>query len=54
MHNFTLNRLGVPNFSGFLIADADVIINISIFGKFKKKLVSMMNITIDGGYRFVK
>lgn len=54
MHNFTLNRLGVPNFNGFHKTDADVIIDISIFGKFKKKLVSMINITIDGGYRFVK
>lgn len=54
VHNLTLNRLGIPNFSGFLTGDGDVIVKLSFIGKFKKKLVSLLNITGTGGYRFVK
>lgn len=54
MHNLTLNGFGVPNFSGLFNGDADVILRYRFVGKFKKALVSMMNITAYGGYRLVK
>lgn len=54
VHNLTLNGFGLPNFSGLFNDDADVMLRYRFVGKFKKVLVSMMNITAYGGYRVVK
>lgn len=33
----TLNGFGFPNYSGFLIGDADIVLKFKFFGKVKKK-----------------
>lgn len=54
MHNVTMNGFGVPYFSGLFNWDADAIFRFRSFGKFKKVIVSLLNITAYGGYRIVK
>lgn len=53
-HNLSLNEFGVPYFSGFFNGNADVILRFRYFGKFKKVVVSILNVTAYGGYRAVK
>lgn len=49
-----MNGFGIPNFGGLVIGDADNVLKFKFFGKFKKNLVSLLNVTSYGGYRNMK
>lgn len=46
-----MNAFGIPSFSGYMLGSSDVMMIFSVFGKFKGKPVSLINVTFIGGYR---
>lgn len=51
VYNLTTNEFGIPQFSGYLLGQNDMMIKFKYRAKYKQQSVSTLNLTFNGGYR---